>query len=56
VRSGVMPGDRVVVDGQVRLRDGASVVIKPGPVGGSIPGASASAASAVLEAPDQRAP
>lgn len=56
VRSGVAPGDRVVVDGQVRLRDGASVVIKAGPVGGADPGASASAASAELTEPGQRAP
>jgi multidrug efflux system membrane fusion protein len=56
VRSGVIPGDRVVVDGQVRLRDGASVVIKAGPVGGADPGASASAASAELAEPGQRAP
>jgi multidrug efflux system membrane fusion protein len=56
VRSGVVPGDRVVVDGQVRLRDGAAVVIKPGPVGGPEPAASASAASAALAEPGQRAP
>jgi multidrug efflux pump subunit AcrA (membrane-fusion protein) len=31
VRSGLVPGDRVVIDGQVRLRDGVHVSVKPGP-------------------------
>jgi multidrug efflux system membrane fusion protein len=56
VRAGVTPADRVVVDGQVRLRDGATVVIKPGPVARVDPGASSSAASAALGGPGQRAP
>jgi multidrug efflux system membrane fusion protein len=55
VRSGVTPSDRVVVDGQIRLRDGTSVVIKPAAIARVDPGASASA-SGVLAAPGQRAP
>jgi membrane fusion protein, multidrug efflux system len=31
IRSGLVPGDRVVVDGQVRLRDGAQASVKPAP-------------------------
>jgi multidrug efflux system membrane fusion protein len=30
VRSGLRPGERVVVEGQVRLRDGAAVSVQPG--------------------------
>jgi membrane fusion protein, multidrug efflux system len=56
VRSGVTPSDRVVVDGQIRLRDGTPVVIKTGPVARVDPGASSSAASAALTGPGQRAP
>lgn len=56
VRSGVTPSDRVVVDGQIRLRDGTPVVVKSGPVARVDPGASSSAASAALTAPGQRAP
>lgn len=29
IRSGLRPGERVVVDGQVRLRDGVSISVKP---------------------------
>jgi len=54
LRSGVTPTDRVVVDGQVRLRDGAAVVIKSRPVTQVDPGASSSA-SAVL-GPGQLSP
>jgi multidrug efflux system membrane fusion protein len=56
LRSGVTPADRVVVDGQIRLRDGVPVVLKPGPVPRVDPGASSSAESAVLAGPEQRAP
>ncbi len=40
VRSGLSPGDRVVIDGADRLRNGAKVVIRDGP-----PGAAAAASS-----------
>jgi multidrug efflux system membrane fusion protein len=56
LRSGVTPSDRVVVDGQIRLREGTPVVVKPGPVAHVEPGASSSAASAALAAPGQRVP
>jgi multidrug efflux system membrane fusion protein len=39
LRSGLRAGEQVVTEGQLRLRDGAAVSIKPGP---SAPGASAS--------------
>jgi multidrug efflux system membrane fusion protein len=43
VTSGLKPGDRVVVDGIDRLRDGAKVMISAGgeePPGQALPGAS----------------
>jgi membrane fusion protein, multidrug efflux system len=40
IRSGVRAGEKVVTDGQVRLRDGLPVSVKPG-AGGVKPGASA---------------
>jgi multidrug efflux system membrane fusion protein len=48
VERGLSPGERVVTDGQVRLRDGVDVVVKPPP--GPAAGATASTASAA-EAP-----
>lgn len=56
LRSGVSPGDRVVSDGQVRLRDRAAVQIKEGPVASTDPGSSASAARAALAQPGQSPP
>jgi membrane fusion protein, multidrug efflux system len=50
VRSGLSPGDRVVIDGADRLRNGAKVVIRAGPAGAAA-SASSSPPSAAATPP-----
>jgi multidrug efflux system membrane fusion protein len=53
VRSGLSPGDRVVIDGADRLRNGAKVVIRDGPAGvaAAAPSSPPSSAAAPPSAP-----
>jgi multidrug efflux system membrane fusion protein len=52
VRSGLSPGDRVVIDGADKLRSGAKVVVRESPTGGS----AGTAAPAKEAAPSAAAP
>jgi multidrug efflux system membrane fusion protein len=46
VRSGLSPGDRVVIDGADKLRNGAKVVVRESPAGGQAPPAAGMPAGA----------
>jgi multidrug efflux system membrane fusion protein len=56
VRSGLSPGDRVVIDGADKLRNGAKVVVRDSPNGAPGPGRPAGGPPAAENAPKATAP
>jgi membrane fusion protein, multidrug efflux system len=56
VRSGLSPGERVVIDGADKLRNGAKVVVRDSPSGAPGPARPAGAAPSAAPAPAAAAP